>query len=55
MTLDPSFLLGSAAEGWEVMQCYQEVLCKGCANAFLSRERYFYLFLAHPWVQQDSL
>lgn len=29
--------------------------CKGCANAFLSQERYFYLFLAHPGVQQDSL
>lgn len=55
MTLEPSFLLGSAAESWEVMQCYQEVLCKGSANAFLSQEGYFYLFLAHPWVQQDSL
>lgn len=55
MTLELSLLLGSAAESWEVMQCYQEVLCKGSANAFLSQEGYFYLFLAHPWVQQDSL
>ena len=55
MTLDASLLLGSAAGSWEVMQCNQEALCKGCAIAFLSRERYFYLFLAHPWVQQESL
>lgn len=55
MTLDPSLLLGSAAKSWEVMQCNQEALCKGCAIAFLSQERYFYLFPVHPWVQQNSL
>lgn len=55
MTLDLSLLLGSAAESWEVMQCNQEALCEGCAIACQSQERYFYLFPAHSWVQQNLL
>lgn len=55
MTLDLSLLLGSAAESWEVMQCNQEALCEGCAIAFQSQERYFYLFPARSWVQQNVL
>lgn len=54
MTLDPSLLLGSAAESWEVMQCIHEALREGCAIASPSQEGYFHLFPARPRVQQNS-
>lgn len=37
------------------MQRNQETLSEGCAIAFLSQERHFYLFFTDPWVQQKLL